>query len=550
METSIPERFKGKERTLTANRADSGLHKSPSGAAAGNKTNTHSKLSGLPQKWSDEKRWQVLMENIKDFGIFMLDKSGNIATWNLGAERLLGHRSDDIIGRSYSAIFTPEDIRLDQPEFELREAREKGRCEDERWHIRRDGTRFWASGILSPLWAEDGSLRGYAKIVRDITDRKMAELNIADANRRKDEFLAVLAHELRSPLAAITSAAQLISMSTSDGTILEAGAIVERQVGDMTILVDDLLDISRIGRGKFEIHRKSCKLNDLIHHALQTARPLIEARKHHVDVSLASEPIWLDGDPLRLAQAISNILINAAKYTDPGGQIQISSSREGPRATIRIKDNGTGLLTEMLDRIFETFVQADRTLTNSNGGLGIGLALVKRIIEMHGGTVKALSEGIGKGSEFVIQMPTQSRPMISEHDSTVKVTHSAPAQRLKILLAEDNRDAAEMLAMVLEKTGHTVSVVTTGYDALHLAAQLKPDVMILDIGLPGLDGYRVAEMIRRQSEFDSTTLMALTGYAQPNDLERASKAGFDHHLVKPVDIEVLMRLLRDRPNSG
>ena len=503
-------------------------------------------LTDLPQMWTDQERWQVLMENVKDYGIFMLDSLGRIATWNAGAERLLGYPGDDILGEPFGKIFTPEDVQQRQPEFELREARNKGRCEDERWHVRRDGSQFWASGVLTPLWTDDGTLRGYAKVVRDITERKMGELATAEANRRKDEFLAILSHEFRNPLAAIASAAQLVKLELQEN---EAGqqaiGIIERQAAGLAHMVDELLDISRISGGKLQLHRQRVELGEFLAHALEAAQPMIAARHHELSVTAPSEAIWVDADPHRLEQIISNLVVNAAKYTDPGGQIAIAAERHGNQVTLRISDNGGGILSEMLPRIFEPFVQVDRSLERSQGGLGIGLALVKRLVEMHGGKVEAFSEGIGKGSQFVVQLPVIAEIHALSPAKAVRL-ESLSTGSLRVVIAEDNPDTAISLAMILRKFGHEVTIVQTGTEALRVACEVVPDVLILDIGLPGMDGYQVAQSLRTNASLSGMRLIAVTGYGQAEDQERSRQAGFDNHLVKPVDFSELLKVLEKK----
>lgn len=499
-------------------------------------------IADLPQLWSDEERWHVLMENVKDYGIFMLDSTGQIATWNIGAERLLGYSADEIIGQPFSRIFTEQDKSQEQPQFELHEAEDKGRCEDERWHVRRDGTQFWASGVLTPLWAPDGTLRGFAKVVRDITERKLAEIASIDANRRKDEFLAILSHEIRNPLAAIMNAATLLRMDTSASEVTAgATSIIERQADMLARMVDDLLDVSRIIGGKLQLQRERVRLSDALESAIETARTVIESRHHTLTVDDSGEAVWIDGDPRRLQQIFSNILVNAAKYTDPGGTITVRVKREGNVAMVSIADNGAGILSEMLQRIFEPFVQADRSLARSQGGLGIGLALVRRLLEVHGGKIEAFSEGIGKGSEFVVHLPAvpEISSLMKSEETEFLATRT---DGLTILIAEDNLDTAQSMAMILSKFNHTVKVVHSGTEVLALTENDHPDVVILDIGLPGMDGYRIASILA-QREARPSSIIAITGYGQAEDIERSKQAGFDHHFVKPVDFPALLKLL-------
>src|SRR5215831_7068493 len=308
--------------------------------------------SALPR--DGEEQYRLLMENVKDYAIFMLDPQGRIVTWNIGAERILGFKEGEIVGQPFARIFTPEDVAQDQPELELRVAADKGRVEDERWHVRKDGSRFWASGVVTPLWDEDGALRGFAKILRDITERKKTEEELADANRRKDEFLAMLGHELRNPLAPALNAVQIIQREGGDKpTVKQAADMIDRQMRRIVRLVDDLLDVSRITKGKMQLRRRRERLGVLVTNSVESIRPLIDARKHELSLLLPAEAVWLDGDPIRLEQAFANLLNNAAKYTEPGGHICLSVKREGQQAIVRVKDTGIGIRSDILPCIFD-----------------------------------------------------------------------------------------------------------------------------------------------------------------------------------------------------
>src|SRR6185295_1799717 len=289
------------------------------------------------QAMSHEKLLNLFLENVKDYGIFLLDAEGKVTTWNAGAERILGYQSDEIVGQSFDKIFTAHDVEKDQPRRELEAAVEKGRAEDERWHIRRDGSRFWAMGVVTPLWNDAGELQGFAKILRDITDRKKAEDEAIEENQRKDEFLAMLSHELRNPLAAISVATQAIQTpGQTSQDVQQAANIIERQLAGLEHMVNDLLDVSRITRGKIQIRRERVTLNKVVEDAIETTRSLMQSRRHQLQASLPQEPIWIDGDATRLEQIVSNLLANAAKYTDVGGQIWLTIDREGNEAIIRV----------------------------------------------------------------------------------------------------------------------------------------------------------------------------------------------------------------------
>jgi PAS domain S-box-containing protein len=493
--------------------------------------------------WSIEDAWSALIRDVKDYGIFMLDAEGRVVMWNAGAERMFGFLADEILGQPFSVIFTPHDLEKLQPQFEMAEAKEKGRCEDERWHIRKDGSQFWGSGVVTPLWSSDGTLRGFAKVVRDVTERKQAEDALAEANRRKDEFLAMLSHELRNPLAAILTSIELVKGDHLDEAVVrQTIEIVDRQARLLVHMVNDLLDIARIGKGTLQLARERVELQDVVRHAVETVQAALTGHGHYLSVSLPSEPIALDADSSRLEQVFSNLLNNAIKYTDPGGQISLTVARHDQQARISVKDNGAGILAEMLPRIFDLFVQADRSLDRSQGGLGIGLTLVKRLVEIHAGKVEAFSEGVGKGSEFVVTLPvlSESNTATAAGESRDEPTAAKP---LCILVVEDNEDTALSQALILRKHGHEVIVAHCGTDALRLAHERRPQVVLLDIGLPGMDGFRVAEHLRNQDGMQNATLIAMTGHGQEEDQRRSMQAGVDYHLVKPVNMVDVLKLV-------
>lgn len=488
-----------------------------------------------------EEQYRLLTENVKDFAIFLLDKDGKIATWNTGAERITGYTESETIGQPFALLFRPQDIVNREPDKELSIAVEKGRSEDERWHVRKNGDQFWAMGVVTPLWDDGGRLRGYAKIMRDITERKKAEMDLADANRRKDDFLAMLAHELRNPLAPILNGLLLLRLEpnvSSNGQ--QAIGMMNRQARQLTRLVDDLLDVSRITTGKVSLRKERVELHAIVSQAVETVRPLVDSRKHELAASLPSETVWLEADPARLTQVLANLLNNAAKYTEPGGQIRLTVEREGSDVIIRVQDTGIGILAEMLPRIFESFVQGDRSIDRSQGGLGIGLTLAKSLVEMHGGRIGAYSPGVGKGSEFVVRLPVvpEVKPLEPEAVEKPQTTGITP---LRLLVVDDNPDTVESLAMLMRLHGHDVRTAESGPAALEAALADDRDVIMLDIGLPSLDGYEVARRIRAHSA--KPVLIAMTGYGQPEDRQKSKKAGFNYHLTKPVDVARLQDLL-------
>jgi PAS domain S-box-containing protein len=495
-----------------------------------------------PLRDNSEEQYRLLTENVKDFAVFLIDCDGKIATWNTGAERITGYQEGEVVGQPFALLFTSQDIVNHSPETELSIAVEKGRSEDERWHARKDGSQFWAMGVVTPLWDEAGKLRGYAKIMRDITDRKRAETELAEANRRKDEFLAMLAHELRNPLAPIINGLKLLRLEeaiTLDGN--QAIDIMERQATQLTRLVDDLLDVSRITTGKVNLHKERVELRTVINYAVETVRPLVDSRKHELSVTIPGESIWLDADPIRLQQVVANLLNNAAKYTEPGGHIWLKAEREGSEVIIHVKDTGIGIMADMLPRIFLSFVQADRSLDRSQGGLGIGLTLAMALVEMHGGKIKVNSPGVGQGTEFVVRLPVVAEVTPLQPEAVHNERELKQARTLRMLVVDDNPDTVQSLAMLLRLYGHDVMSADTGPLALEAALANEPEVALLDIGLPGIDGFEVARRIRAQTA--KPVLIAMTGYGQPEDRKKSKEAGFDYHLTKPVDPTRLQELL-------
>jgi len=360
------------------------------------------------------------------------------------------------------------------------------------------------------------------------------ERQLRDADRRKDEFLAMLAHELRNPLAPIRNVSEVLTHSTSQDVRVHGMAdILTRQIAHLTRIVDDLLDVSRITQGRIELQRETVDLAVVVGDALESVQPLIAERGHKLCVSSVAQQVWVDGDSARLVQCVSNILINAAKYTDPGGTIEVAVRDEQGVACITVSDNGVGISGELLPRVFELFVQSARSLDRSEGGLGIGLSVVRRLIEMHGGAVTASSDGPGRGARFEIRLPLSNAPALR-----ASAAPSTPVGLPKrILVVDDNRDAAESLVMILNFAGHDARAAYSAAEALESAQALTPEVILLDIGLPGMDGYQVASLIRARQI--PTQIVAITGYGQAEDIRKAATAGIDAHLVKPVDLRTL-----------
>jgi len=491
-----------------------------------------------------EERFRLLVEGVKDYAILMLDVDGRIMSWNAGAERIKGYTAGEIIGQHFSAFYPPELIAIDWPAHELRVARAVGRYEEEAWRVRKDGSRFWANVVLTALYDTSGALRGYAKVTRDLTQRRQIE-TLEDAGRHVDEFIAMLAHELRNPLAPIRNAMQVMHMFKLGDPKLEwCRDVVDRQVDHLGRLVDDLLDVNRITSGKILVLKEPMALSAALDRAVESSMPLLNQRRHRLEVTAQDASIRVEGDLTRLSQVFLNLLNNAAKYTPEGGLVRLSAAVEDGAAVVRVRDNGVGIAPELLPRIFDLFVQGSQSLDRIEGGLGIGLALVREILRLHGGVVTAASGGTGQGSEFTVRLPLsrESTAQALEKPHTARTE----GQQRRILVVDDNRDAAGSMALLLRTFGHEVHVAHEGPHALELARELRPDVVLLDIGLPGMNGYDVAAQLRELEGLHDTVLIAVTGYGQDEDRKRSRDAGFDHHLVKPVDLWVLNELLTER----
>jgi len=411
---------------------------------------------------------------------------------------------------------------------------------------RPDGQRRATLAYANPINNDDGKLLGAVNVLIDISDRKKAEEALQEADRSKNEFLATLAHELRNPLAPIRAAVRILQLkSKPTGESQSALEVIDRQTRQMARLVDDLLDIARITSNKLELRREPIELSEILDSAVETSRPLIDQRAQKLIVNAPVESIRLDADLVRLAQVISNLLNNAAKYTPRGGRIWLTAAREENNAVIKVRDTGMGISAEMLPRIFEMFTQAERAANGSPGGLGIGLTLVKRLVEMHGGTITAHSDGGGNGSEFVVRVPTiasePARPEVRVKD-TKKVATEAP-RPIRILVVDDNHDSADSMGLLLKLLGNDVRIVHDGLAAVEAAREFEPRVVLLDIGLPTIDGYEAAQKIRQERWGSQAILIAVTGWGRDVDRQRSEQAGFDHHLVKPVDPDELSRLL-------
>jgi PAS domain S-box-containing protein len=627
-----------------------------------------------------EEYLRLMVESVKDVAIFTIDPRGRIVSWNPGAQQLFGYAEHEILGQSLAVLYIPEDRAGGVPEREVAVAAARGGSADERWHLRKDDSRFFASGVLNPIFDEENRLRGFTKIARDVTadkragaermrllaeleaerallntlldnapvgfgffdhalrflrlnpalaefdglpieahlgrtlldvlpnispdvieafryvlqtgrsivnkefrgetpkrpgqprcwlgnfypvktpdgimlgagavvtdinDRKCMEEALREADRRKDQFLAMLAHELRNPLAPISNAVQIMKVEGPNGPNFQWSVkVIQDQIKHMTRMVDDLLDVSRITRGKVVLQKERVELEVLVALAVEASRPLIEDCNHHLTVTLPPHPVLLEVDSARMAQVLSNLLNNAAKYTDEGGAISLTAEQSGHEVVIHVRDNGIGIPPELLPHVFEIFTQADQTLSRSRGGLGIGLTLVRSLVEMHNGRVAVRSDGPDRGSEFVVRLPVAAgAPDPPDGERPATEDHEPRLPRRRILVVDDNCNNATSLGVLLRDLGQDVDTAYDGLTALDLARRHRPDVVLLDIGLPGMDGYEVARRCRAEKDLARTMLVAMTGYGKDEDRRRSQEAGFNVHLVKPVNLEDVWMLL-------
>jgi signal transduction histidine kinase/ActR/RegA family two-component response regulator len=444
-------------------------------------------------------------------------------------------------------------LQKNLPEFEHARVREaiakaiagKATFEMEHQVIRVDGTLGWTFSRAVPLLDEKREILEWFGAASDITFRKQAEEALKEADRKKDDFIALLAHELRNPLAPIRNGLQVMRLAADNkAAVAQSREIMERQLSHMVRLIDDLLDVSRVSRNKMELRREQVSLANVIHTAVETVQPLLDAAGHELHVSLPHREVILDADLTRLAQVFGNLLTNSAKYTPKGGQVWVAARRQSEEVVVSVRDTGIGIPPTSLRSIFDMFSQVDRSVERSTGGLGIGLALVKGLVEMHGGKVRAESEGEGKGSTFVVTLPALPDRLIANHDA-IDTPHKGNRPR-RILIADDNRDGAESLALMMELLGNEVQSVTDGLQAVQTAELFRPDVILMDVGMPRLNGLEATKKIREQSWGQGITIVALTGWGQDSDRVLSSEAGCNGHLLKPVSIADLKELLHNQ----
>jgi len=484
-------------------------------------------------------------------GVGAIDLNGRLVVSNAIMRRfvpqVIPSRDPERIGRWQA--FRPDAAPLDPHHWPMAKALrgETNSCAAEMLYTTDDGRQIWTRVTSEPLRDPSGEITGAICVVQDIDAIKQAELALKEADRRKDGFLATLAHELRNPLAPITNSLELMKRAGSDlATIDYARATMQGQVAHMARLVDDLLDLSRITRDKLELRKEQFELASVLNHAIEAFHPIVDDAGQELYVLMPAEPVYVNADPVRITQVVGNLLANASKYTPAGGRIELTAAREGSDVVLTVKDNGIGLRADMLEEVFQMFTQVQAAIDRSRGGLGVGLHLVKRLVELHGGQVSAHSEGLGRGSQFVVRLP-----IVSPQAHELEVPKSAsgfPVPKRRILVVDDNADSALSLAMLLRCDGHETHTAADGLEAVQSAQALCPDVVLLDIGLPKLNGYEACHRIREASWGEDMVLVALTGWGQDADRAKSKAAGFDYHLVKPVDLEKLREvLLAGRP---
>ncbi|NPC57755.1 PAS domain-containing hybrid sensor histidine kinase/response regulator [Caenimonas soli] len=487
---------------------------------------------------ASEERFRLLVESVRDYAIFMLDPDGIVRSWNAGAQATKGYTADEIIGRHFSAFYTPEDRESGKPARGLRTAIADGRMEDEGWRVRKDGSVFWADVVITAIRGRTGELIGFAKVTRDMTERRrFAELE--RSSQMMNEFLAMLAHELRNPLAPMRNAVTVMQLESLPSPALRnCRDIIDRQLTHVTRLVDDLLDIGRLTTGKVKLHKELVRVGEVVSRSVETVGPLVESRRHSLTVDLPEQPIYVDGDATRLSQILQNLLINAAKYTPEGGRIALKVEAADGLVMTSVSDNGRGIAPDDLETIFELFKQGVHE-TPHESGLGIGLTLARSLAEMHGGMLEARSPGPGQGSTFTFRMPVADTAVGSEAAAATEADKTVR----RVMVVDDNRDAADTTTAILRLLGNQAECAYTGREALELAKRFRANVVFMDIAMPGMDGFETLRALRAQPGWANVFAIAVTGFGTQDDKKRTLAAGFDGHLTKPVELDALVALL-------
>ena len=493
---------------------------------------------------ASEHRYRLLVENLRDYAICMADLDGRITSWNAGAQRVLGYAEHEIVGQPLDVFFTPDDRAAGAPQHERETAARDGRALDDRWHLRKDGSRFFASGVTAALRDDAGNLIGFSKIFRDITDRwrveqeaRAAKELAESANRAKDRFLAVLSHELRTPLSPILATVQALELEEDQLTpaLREAIDVVKRNAELEARLIDDLLDLTRVTRGKLQIHRRPVDAHQIVERAVEICRGEMEERCDAIRLDLRATRSILQGDPARLQQILWNLLKNAIKFTPPGGVVRLRTFNDGDgNFVLEVADTGIGIEADALPKIFQAFEQADEQITRNFGGLGLGLSIARSLAELHGGRLEADSQGLGTGATFRLTLPGATAAPQSPAKPPATASNARP-RKLRILLVEDHEDTARAMTWLLRRHGHDVRVAGSVRHALDEAARGEIDLLISDIGLPDGTGLDVIRQLPRPG----IPAIALTGFGMENDVAASLKAGFTEHLTKPVNFQKL-----------
>jgi len=480
-----------------------------------------------------EERMRLLIEGVRDYAIYMLDPDGIIRSWNSGAQLIKGYQAEEVLGKHYGMFFRAEDTAAGLPAKELADALAHGRTEEEGWRVRKDGTTFWANIVMTPIHGPDGDLRGFTKVTRDMTEwRRLKELE--HSWQRMNEFIAMLAHELRNPLAPIRNAVSILQMEpTPSPTLRSCREMIDRQLSHLTRLVDDLLDAGRLTSGKIRIRPRRVAFNAIAAQAAEASRPLMDARAHTFSLELPAEEIWVNADATRLTQVMQNLLGNAAKFTPDRGSVALAAWLDGNRLNVEVRDNGEGFEPLAAERLFQLFTQGDGSRPIREGGLGIGLSLARSLVEMHGGSLTARSEGPGRGSVFRFELPGA--------DAVQQPNGGTPAL---MLVVDDNRDAADSLSELLRLLGYRVSAAYDGQTALAMALREPPLAVFLDLNMPGTSGREVLASLRELPGCPAVHVTAISGYGLEDEKAgRANFSGFDARLQKPVELTALRSVL-------
>lgn len=500
---------------------------------------TQKKLVAEALRQSEE-RFRLLVHSVEDYAICMLDTEGNIVSWNEGAQNIKGYSEKEALGRHFSMFYTADDIAAERPQSLLAQAQRRGTVHEEGWRVRKDGSLFWANVTLSTIYDAHRVLKGFAKVTRDMTERRQLEELEASA-LRMNRFLATLAHELRNPLAPIRTASTALELMPGDEALVHRNAeIVSGQLGHMTRLVDDLLDMGRVATGKLELRRSLVALNDILNAGIEAAQPFLDAKSQALRVHNDAATMQVLADLTRLGQVLQNVLLNASKFSPASSTICLRVRHQDKTLVIEVEDEGCGIASGKLEDIFNVFVQERQPGMTSTGGLGIGLSISRYIVEMHGGSIVAASPGEDMGSTFIIRLPIVASLPQTRH---VKRDARPPPAPCKILIVDDNMDAADSLQVLLQMLGHEVKVAHEAAGAIRCVASFAPDVALIDLAMPDMDGFDLLAVLQKLPALSKTRFMALTGFGDAEMRGKTTRAGFHDHLMKPVDIDMLTSCL-------